>query len=79
VAGGGSDAKHHPDGHTGRFAGLSNADAIRDLIQDRLRQYRDSGLGDGPHRAHASEHSDVDAAKALLDEARALRAALSRV
>jgi membrane protein YdbS with pleckstrin-like domain len=79
TAGGGGDQKQRSNGHTGRFEGLSNADAIRDLIQERLRQYRDSGLGDAPHRADASERSELDAARELLEEARALRAALAGV
>ena len=77
AGGGGGNPKQRTDGHNGRFKGLSNADAIRDLLQDRLRQYRDSGLGEAaPHQTHASERSEIDAARELLDEARALRAAL---
>ena len=76
AGGGGGDAKQRGDGHNGRFGGLSNADAIRDLIQERLRQYRDSGLGDAPHQTHADERSEIDAARELLAEARGLRAAL---
>lgn len=70
-AGGGSEKG--ASGHTGRFKGVSNANAIRDLMVERLRQYRDSGLGDpAPHNGTASDHA-MDAARAVLAEARALR------
>ena len=52
--------------HAARFAGVDNAEDIRDLIVERLRRYRDAGWGDAP----------VDMATAaaeLLAEARALR------
>ena len=49
-AGGGNVApgKHgHQDSlHIGYFHGVENAREIRDLIQERLRRFRDSGLGD---------------------------------
>jgi len=46
---GGSDNPHGKPGdelHTGFFHGVDNAQEIRDLILDRLRRFRDSGLGD---------------------------------
>jgi membrane protein YdbS with pleckstrin-like domain len=48
-AGGGGD--HHERGgaeslHTGVFHGVENANEIRDLILDRLRAFRQAGLGD---------------------------------
>lgn len=46
---GGSDNPHgkpQDDLHTGHFHGVDNAHEIRDLIQDRLRRFRESGLGD---------------------------------
>ena len=79
AAGGGGDAKHGGGGHVGRFEGLSNANDIRDLLVERVRQYRDSGLGEtASHPARSSEASEIAAARAMLDEARALRAALAR-
>src|SRR5205814_8190003 len=39
AGGGGGDPRQRRNGHTGRFEGLSNADAIRDLIVERRRQY----------------------------------------
>lgn len=76
--------------HTGYFHGVDNATEIRDLIQDRLRRFRDSGLGDpeeprraapaaAPLLAAAAAPADADvlaAARELTAEARALRAAL---
>src|SRR5262249_30512703 len=73
AAGGGGA---HDEGHVGRFEGLSNANAIRDLIDERVRQYRDAGLGDTPHLAAPGQTSEIAAARAMLEEARALRAAL---
>jgi uncharacterized membrane protein YdbT with pleckstrin-like domain len=73
-AGGGGSAG---GGHTGRFEGVSNANAIRDLMVERLRQYRDSGLGEAPaHGGPAPDHV-IDAARAVLAEARALREQLN--
>lgn len=46
---GGSDSPHgkqQDDLHTGHFHGVDNAEEIRDLIQARLRRFRESGLGD---------------------------------
>ncbi len=76
-AGGGTPG---PDGttsgkHSARFEGVDNAEALRDLIQDRLRHYRDAGLGDGDHHAPVAQEP-AEAAQRVLAEARALRAAL---
>ena len=76
AAGGGGDGQHGGGGHVGRFSGVAHAPEIRDLIVDRLRQYRDSGLGEATHAALAQPASDLAAARTVLDEARALRAAL---
>ena len=74
--------------HTGIFHSVNNATEIRDLILERLRQFRQAGLGDpddhGHHPAAATIASAevtsgdaVTAARELLAEARALRASLS--
>jgi membrane protein YdbS with pleckstrin-like domain len=76
AAGGGGDGQHGGTGHVGRFNGVANAVEIRDLIVDRLRQYRDSGLGEATHVATSQPASDLAAAMSVLDEARALRAVL---
>lgn len=62
--------------HKGRFAGVGNAPEIRDLMLDRLRAYRDSGLGD-PDEHHAPAPGIQEAAQETLAEARKLRNALS--
>jgi membrane protein YdbS with pleckstrin-like domain len=89
-AGGGSGPgqKHDTENqlHTGVFHGVDNAQEIRDLILDRLRHFRQAGLGDPDD--HNSAPAAVEAAAApapadtlaaaheLLAEARALRASL---
>lgn len=78
-AGGGSSGKKgQSDAHMGRFEGVSNADAIRDLMLERLRQYRDSGLGEAPPTQHSTENQALDAARAVLAETKLLRAYLNR-
>ena len=71
--GGGSDGSHgsRRNAHVASFEGVENADEIRDCIVDRLRAYRDLGLGGG-ERAHPEEPS-IGAAKAVLEEVRSLR------
>jgi membrane protein YdbS with pleckstrin-like domain len=71
--------------HLGFFRGVDNADEIRDLIMDRLRGLRDTGLGnpDEP-AAQLSEltaspegnRAVLAAARELLTEARLLRSSL---
>lgn len=73
AAGGGGDGQHGRGGHVGRFTGVAHAPEIRDLIVDRLRQYRDSGLGEPTALAASPPATDVAAARSVLDEARALR------
>jgi membrane protein YdbS with pleckstrin-like domain len=82
AAGGGGDPKRGGGGHIGRFEGLANANEIRDLIVARLRQYRDSGLGesmpaDVPGHAASHDTNAVAAAHSVLAEARALSASLA--
>jgi membrane protein YdbS with pleckstrin-like domain len=89
-AGGGGDAhegKGHGDSlHTAVFHAVDNAPEIRDLILDRLRLFRASGLGDPDEPAQASEPAAATpasgaalaAARELLDEARALRRSLGQ-
>jgi len=71
-------------GHIGYFRGVDNAPAIRDLILERLKQLRDAGLGDPeqPQIETADEEAAptpgvADAARELLEEARALRRSLA--
>lgn len=90
-AGGGSgehDPKHHgeEDMHQGLFHSVTNASEIRDLILERLRLFRESGLGDPEEKrsvaqstaapAVATNDDLLAAAKELAAEARALRTTL---
>ncbi len=85
-AGGGAAQGRHDHGqqslHTGLFHAVDNAEEIRDLIVERLRRFRETGLGDPEElsrRAGQSTAPDdrpaLAAAKVLLAEARALRTA----
>ncbi len=86
---GGGDEEGNPHAqdtlHTGTFHGVDNAHEIRDLILERLRKFRQAGLGDpdDPHTATPEPSSDaapsdtISAAQELLTEARALRQALT--
>ena len=91
-AGGAGDQGHgkgetHGSLHTGIFHSVDNANEIRDLILDRLRQFRQTGLGDpDDHHAHsasgdgettASSRDALAAARDVLAEAQALRATLA--
>jgi hypothetical protein len=85
--GAGSHGHQHAGGslHTGFFRGVDNAEEVRDLILERLRRFRETGLGD-PDEArdkYSSGPLDADgktlqgAAVEVLTEARNLRQALS--
>jgi len=89
-AGGGSGGEDHrgqgEDMHMGLFHSVTNAPEIRDLILERLRRFRESGLGDPDEKSapvaaaatatHASSGDTLAAARELLGEAKALRAVL---
>src|SRR3954471_18867664 len=55
TAGGGPANPKHPGQnlHTAFFRGIDNAPAVRELIQQRLRQFKDAGLGD-----HEDAHTE---------------------
>lgn len=87
TAGGGADESDgsgaRPSTHLGYFRGVDHAETIRDLIVERLRKYRDAGLGDpddlagGDGRAIRSDNGQLTAAaRELLGEVRGLRASL---
>src|SRR5690606_22403668 len=67
--------------HIGYFRGVDNAEEILALMQERLRKQRSAGLGDSDdveqeeQDGAAPETSVLDAARAMLEEARALRLA----
>jgi membrane protein YdbS with pleckstrin-like domain len=96
TAGGGGDAGLHGKGgglggnlHVGVFRGVDDAEMIRDLMLERLRRVRDTGLGD-PDETHATAGAPAQAKAlgadagvlsllaAFRDEARALRLAAER-
>ena len=78
TAGGGAGATGHShyaaaqQAHVAWFRGVDNAPQVRELIQARLRQWRDAGLGD--HDDHSVEISAPGNA-ALLAALRDVRAA----
>ncbi|HEV7667033.1 MAG TPA: PH domain-containing protein [Thermoanaerobaculia bacterium] len=88
AGGGGSRRPGHDkkqeDLHVGKFRGVDNAEEIRDSILARVRQLKDSGLGD-PDATHHEVHeaapegrigssaAAIAAARELLEEVRALR------
>ena len=90
TAGGGPSRSEKEEGgeslHTVRFRGVNNAEEIRELITARLRELKDSGLGDrdempaGKSPSNASAKPEViHALRALAAEASALRQAVETV
>ena len=74
-AGGGTGSSHGESSqHAAYFEGVDNAEEIRELILERLRRYRDAGLGDA---AHTEPNSAESAALLVLGAARALRRVLA--
>ena len=88
TAGGGSQKKEkegEENLHGVRFRGVNNAAEIRDVINQRLREMKDSGLGDRDDHAPQSlpplqpiSASLVGPLRAVLQEATALREAAAR-
>lgn len=86
AGGGGGSSQGHDGGgsnmHLGYFRGVDNAEEIRDAILTRVRQLRDSGLGDPDHVDElppaAAPADVVEAARGLLEEVRLLRAESGR-
>lgn len=80
--GGTGDGKPHAgeDLHEASFHGVDNAEEIRAVIADRVRQYRDAGLGDpdDPEPAQPiASGGALAAARELRREASLLRRALA--
>ena len=85
TAGGGGAAhgKHAPENlHTAWFRGIDNANEVRELIQQRLRRLKDSGLGDHeelvPQAKTGAASVLLEALREVHAEAAALRRAVSR-
>ena len=92
TAGGGSGLEHGKSGsaageamHVGTLRAVDRAEEVRDLILDRLRRFKDAGLGDPDDRRHVGPAHETeieatlraagevrDAARLLAAEARAL-------
>ncbi len=70
--------------HRGFFHGIDNAPEVRELILDRLRRFRDAGLGDPDEVHHEETESEprenelLTAAQGLLGEVRRLRAVVEK-
>lgn len=89
TAGGGGAVATHAGGkqpalhnlHTAWFRGVDNAPEIRELMQQRLRGARDSGLGDldEPAAGKPPPEQAADQLPELVAEARALRRAADRL
>lgn len=89
TAGGSSPSRPHQKGmpqsmHTAWFRGVDNANAIRELIQKRLRELKDSGLGDREEtmatmQSKGAFTSDdfLTALRAVATEAAALRSVIA--
>jgi len=83
--GGGKTAHGHnvsQNLHTAWFRGIQNANQVRDLIQERLRHLKDSGLGDHEeltHRIPAPSPDFLSALRAVYAEASSLHTAVSRL
>ena len=90
TAGGSTSARGEHKGkpqslHTAFFRGVNNANAIRELIQNRLRELKDSGLGDHEEATLATPTALTNVPTAqllpvlreLAAEASALRAAVA--
>jgi membrane protein YdbS with pleckstrin-like domain len=79
-AGGGTTAHGASTGHVARFESVDNAAEIRDLMMDRLRAYRDSGLDQHSRGEQGvAQHTEVEVAQAVLQEVRALRSAMTTI
>jgi membrane protein YdbS with pleckstrin-like domain len=86
TAGGGSGASHGEHGmtnmHTVWFRGVNNAEEIKALMQQRLRQLKDSGLGDHEEmildRATPVSADVLAALREVHAEAKALSATTAR-
>jgi uncharacterized membrane protein YdbT with pleckstrin-like domain len=86
TAGGGSSRGNEkqlgPNLHTAWFRGIDNAEEVKQLIQQRLRALKDSGLGDHDESraAHAASAAPafLEALRAVHAEASALHAAVAQ-
>jgi uncharacterized membrane protein YdbT with pleckstrin-like domain len=66
------------DLHVAFFRGVDRAAEIRDVIRERVRRYRDAGLGDPDDPTVEPTESAVTAAQQVLAEVKALRRVLAK-
>ena len=68
AGGGGQNGAKHPGQnlHTAWFRGIDNANEVRELIQERLRHLKDTGLGDHSERPAATVISTTPVSPDLL-------------
>ena len=84
AGGGGGDSQHHSKQnlHVARFRGINNAAQVLELIQQRLREYKDAGLGDHDDTQETSRmaagESMLAALREVRHEVRGLRQAAER-
>jgi membrane protein YdbS with pleckstrin-like domain len=75
----GQGQAHGHNLHLARFRGVENAEAIRDLVRERMKKSRDTGLGDPDEAAPEAETIPLETALGeLLRESAALRQAAAR-
>lgn len=65
-----------PSLHEGFLRGVDDAEAVRDVILERLRRLKDAGLGDPEDPEVESAAGELASAREVLEEARALRRVL---
>ena len=70
-----TDREYRPPGTSGTSPSVDNAEAIRDLLVERLRMYRDSGLGE--KTVETGVAPALSAAREVLQETTALRNSLA--
>ena len=81
AGGGGAHANQKqlgPNLHTAWFRGIDNAEEVKQLIQERLRALKDSGLGHHEEIRRTPAPAFLDALRAVHAEACALREATAR-
>jgi uncharacterized membrane protein YdbT with pleckstrin-like domain len=78
--GGSSRGKERSENlHTAWFRGINNANEVRELIQQRLRRLKDSGLGDHEERVPVAKFEFSGAMLVAMREVRTEAAALRQV
>jgi membrane protein YdbS with pleckstrin-like domain len=81
TAGGGGSSRQNQHGapnlHTAWFRGIDNATEVRELIQQRLRHWKDAGLGDHEDAHHETNTDMISALREVYGEAKAVNVVLA--